>query len=715
MRCILRTWLGRGMVVGFGACVATVAFAADPAQSPAREGAEAAPFVDWSHVKQAHRIVEQWVAAGGVDWGQTQQQPIQVSGVQGVRVTLRWQGVTLGVGDATIESAGAGPSSGGAPSATQPASTHQPASSGGVAASSRADGDAEALGKPVDLVQLAARAAADAIAAAGQSYLERSKGALDEQQKSPLSVPAGADGHLDLAQLGSRLLVDVQVARSFERVTVPASAGPGAVYARFVPGFHGLRMTRLQEPGAGDTAWMWPGSALAANTQPRSQLIQLLVKLGYDVDDLREVGRGRLVSLERFEVIHVVRVAGDQPPQVLMRGNRMIPLGGLDGGAVDELAGRIAAFLCKRAGADGRMAGTYHPSSDTYDPPVAPIQDMALAVYALARRDAYLSRRGRSGARADATAEAQALRRVAMYLVSGMLDPTASLQGDPQVAADAVTLMALVESPTLSELKDERDQLASRLLSLQQGDGWFRSGAGPQARRVSRPTQSLVVAALASLAERVRDVELARKVERSEAVLWQEAEAGGLVGLVPWVAMTEAHLARLGKLGAPDAQPTRSQRWDRLGELADALRQRQIIAAPQVGPADVVGGFELTPQPGAVAPSADWQSARVLAFLALALRQEELRQGRDAVQWLLDCGLAARFVAQLTFDPYGCYYVRSPADVLGGVRTALWDNRVPIGPSAMSLLAITELQETLESLGNMDRLVGQAGELQHAP
>ncbi len=693
------------MVAGFGAFVAAVAFAGEPAQSPAQEGVEAAPFVDWSHVKQAHRIVEQWVAAGSVDWGQAQQQ-VWVSGVQGVRVTLRWLGVTLGVGDATIEPAGAGPSSRDTPLAAQPGSS-------GGGASGRAEGDAAALGKPVDLVQLAARAAADAIAAAGQSYLERSKGALDEQQKSPLSVPAGADGHLDLAQLGSRLLVDVQVARSFERVTVPASAGPGAIYAQFVPGFHGLRMTRLQEPGVGDTAWMWPGSALAANTQPRSQLIQLLVKLGYDVNNLREVGRGRLVSLERFEVIHVVRVAADQQPQVLVRGNRLIPLGGLDGGAVDELAGRIAAFLCKRAGGDGRMAGTYQPSSDTYDPPVAPVQDVALAVYALARRDAYWSRRGRSGA--DATAEAQTLRRVAMYLVSGMLDPTVPLQGDPQIAADAVTLMALVESPALLELKGERDQLASRLLSLWQEDGWFRSGAGPQARRVSRPTQSLVVAALAGLAERMRDAELARKVERSEAVLWQGVETGGLVGLVPWVAMTESHLARLGGLGAPDAQPTRSQRWDRLGALAEVLRQRQIVAAPQAGPADMVGGFDLTPQPGAAVPSADWQSARVLAFLALALRQEGLRQERDSVQWLLDCGLTARFVAQLTFDPYSCYYVRSPADVLGGVRTALWDNRVSIGPSAMSLLAITELQETLESLGNMDRLVGQAGELQHAP
>ena len=64
---------------------------------------------------------------------------------------------------------------------------------------------------------------------------------------------------------------------------------------------------------------------------------------------------------------------------------------------------------------------------------------------------------------------------------------------------------------------------------------------------------------------------------------------------------------------------------------------------------------------------------------------------------MLDCGLGARFIKQLMFDRAGAYYVFDAREVVGGVRAGLWDNRQPIEATAMALLAVTELQQTLST------------------
>ena len=127
------------------------------------------------------------------------------------------------------------------------------------------------------------------------------------------------------------------------------------------------------------------------------------------------------------------------------------------------------------------------------------------------------------------------------------------------------------------------------------------------------------------------------------------------------------------------------------------LRDRQVSQppAPDAGPADVVGGFELSAAPEGTPPNPDWRSAYAVAFLASALREEGVVPAKDRLDWLLTCGLGARFLAQLMFDEPGCFFVRSLEDTRGGVRLALWDNRLAIPPTAVTLLAALELEETL--------------------
>ena len=78
-----------------------------------------------------------------------------------------------------------------------------------------------------------------------------------------------------------------------------------------------------------------------------------------------------------------------------------------------------------------------------------------------------------------------------------------------------------------------------------------------------------------------------------------------------------------------------------------------------------------------------------------ALKADDLTKPADKIKWMRDCQLACRFLAQLMIDEPGCYYVRGPQDAIGGVRLNLWDNKLAIWPSAMTLLALTELQEQM--------------------
>jgi len=56
---------------------------------------------------------------------------------------------------------------------------------------------------------------------------------------------------------------------------------------------------------------------------------------------------------------------------------------------------------------------------------------------------------------------------------------------------------------------------------------------------------------------------------------------------------------------------------------------------------------------------------------------------------------AERFVLQLEVREDGAFYIRSPRDALGGVRTAPWDNRIRADYCADALLALSKARESL--------------------
>jgi len=159
-----------------------------------------------------------------------------------------------------------------------------------------------------------------------------------------------------------------------------------------------------------------------------------------------------------------------------------------------------------------------------------------------------------------------------------------------------------------------------------------------------------------------------------------------------------AHLRQVSLIGSDEQASDRiDARRKGLSRLIKQLVPRQIIAPPELGSKDVIGGFALSNRPSSAPPAPDWHSAQVLALLATSMRDPKLMSDQDELGWLLTGSLTARFLGQLMMDKPSCYYVPAMDEALGGMRLSLWDNRLSISATAMSLLALTEMQTTVDA------------------
>ncbi|MBI1337491.1 MAG: hypothetical protein GC164_11070 [Phycisphaera sp.] len=625
------------------------------AQEPAQLKA---PLPDASHVRWCFDRVESAVsdvAAGRereVD-GHTQ----QVTGVVGVRVTLRWLGMTLATGDAWLS---------------------EPIVMSGL---------------PTDLGALTESALASALkqlnAAARESEL---RGA--ERTGQPVSLESV---EARVRSLASSTLVDVQLAYNLQALPrPPAGMGLDGLEKQLMvagsPYAHGLVALRQQEGSPLLRAVVWPGSALAMNQSLMGQWAGMLHDVGYAATALQDPNQGvwqdPSLWLGRFDTLQRVRPAQDLPATQLVRGNVLLPPVALDLPTVDWLIRHVADHLLALVREDGSLVGTFHPTSDTFDPVTAPDADAALWLYAVARRINQL--------KADATQPGNLQRFIDAYTrVSKTLEKRRlALDAQPEPATDALLLLASLESPLGAAPQQRVETLTARLLALRDNESQFTDHGQP----IGSPTQAIILAALAKAYERSRDEKLWFTLGESLDKLWASTAPGQRVSQLPWIAMAHFTVARLDPGTSDTMHKLYTQRSLELRSLSEALLAKQVrppLTAEQ-GSTDVVGGVDLQPVAGSSMPWPDWNTARFVWLWATLLQQPGVIPFDDRVTCLLGAGLGARFLAQLTYDAPSCFYVRNTPLALGGVRSALWDNRLTLSPSAMTLLALIDLQHAIE-------------------
>lgn len=632
-----------GVVMGFilGLCLGGIFPGAGAVYGQAQADGQdiQAPLLDETHARRAYRLVETWLADSPEV--PTPADPIRVTGLTGVRLTLRSEGIVVGEGEAYRDDI--------------PATLDQP-------------------GPPVDLVELLDKATKLAKAGVLDSLADARLRAVLEGRTVP------ENKQLRVTDVSGQIVVDLELGYDLQSLSVPAEAEADAVFARFAPCYHGLGFS---DPSQGVWSWVWPGEASARNIAPGSQLALGLKRLGVDRSAVAQLARPGGVGLARFKTIHMVRPSAGVDPMRLVRSGSALPKYAVSDRELASMSDRLIEHLYNRITSDNEVRGTYLPTSGRYDPPIAPDEQAALVCYAIVHHARYLLQ-----ARPNDNSPALYARR-AGRAASAITERAlrAGDAADPRVVS--LMLLTALESPAGEADQLSRDRLGSLLMRLVHGDGEPDGvGAG-----LNDGESALSAAALATLYERTREPAIGKSVLALTAKLWGQPDQTPNLSALPWLLLAHE------RSGALLLQNERAGEYRELtADVIDRLCQRQVIEKPALGPDDVLGGYVLSPGPAGSPPNPDWRNAQPLMFLAIALRDEQVTRGRDKLGWLLSAGYSARFIGQLMMDEAACYYVRDRISARGGVRMAPWDNRLALAPSAMSLLALTELQTTVIAL-----------------
>lgn len=486
------------------------------------------------------------------------------------------------------------------------------------------------------------------------------------------------------------LLVDLQIARCAQLIPPLPARSKVNVLSLASPDAQGLILQDTDRR----TTWTWPATNLAMNLSPAGVVKGMLLELGrkpsLEISLLDEVNP---MQVYRFEVIHLVQSKPQDQPVKLERGVQVLaPI--LEHQQIMTATWAQASHLAHRYREDGHIAASYEPTGSRYTLQDADISDQAMTAYALSNQMllAMAQRPDWEGYAATGTA----MRNGITYLLSIMNDYV--IRRDPDAAA--WVLMTLIQEPTLADLKTRRDELAKTLASVQQTDGHFTqrrpdANGTPVTQTVSRFDQALIHLALLKLYDQTRDETLLPILEQSGLVLEAESSKQALMAVATLFAIRDLQ-SKLA-LGLPSPVDSTTL----INQTRSLLLEHQITQDPAMGPADVIGGFDLARQSASIAPAPDWRSAYGVSLLATILKDPVQRPklaeavGLSQTELLLRSALAARFVVQLTYTAPEVFYGDSVIDCVGGVRQSPWDNTLTLRATATSLLSLQQFNEAV--------------------
>ncbi|MEO1008761.1 MAG: hypothetical protein AAFX79_09345 [Planctomycetota bacterium] len=474
---------------------------------------------------------------------------------------------------------------------------------------------------------------------------------------------------------------------------VPIPAGPlSSVALSIAPGVDAVAVLVGDRSGV-----VFPEEMLARGLLP-SEAIELALRRALDdrLPPAVEPGfdawsgyAGRVVREGEATVfrapVTVLATLGDGgAPTLLHRGGRVVPLSAITPGGLEAWAAQMAAHLRGRLH-DGLdpwgLRGTLDARRGAFLSPVDEPFAQALAAYALLR---YGSRAWADPDRAAASRRAGevVLRQLGFVtpVRAGLLAdvPDAPLEPAPwaDTGAAAMALVALGELDEDAivahpELVDLRDRCAGRVRSAVGATLTGEIAFEPSVRANQR---ALVARALAALGDsgvgRPNDAELGRAA--GESIL-ATVETELLVGQLPWL------------LGVIEATPEQAEA---LGVVRSLIWTHQLDDLDAAGPdRDMAGGIVFT-RGGTPLPT--WQSARAVVAASGMLADPRLVPAEARAGEFFRLMRSLRFLRQLSADETLGHLYADPDLALGGVRAALWDQRMPSAATSLALLAVCD-------------------------
>lgn len=516
------------------------------------------------------------------------------------------------------------------------------------------------------------------------TVIARAAAAALKEAEPKLSIPRDAMYEATRREVAKSITISMQLAGAL----IPISPKDAADAMTMVnPGVEGVG-ARL-----GDRVEvMFPERMLVAGTEPGPALGTLVGKLADDVtlavEPLSKLAKDHGVVYYRFRVSHLAQATASGSPTFLSRSGQVVRQSSIDFDELRRWGSTLAACLIQRqAMSKGVIPISFDPLQSGSNGPVDPVVQLICAD-ALSR---WLALSPRS--------EDESLRRAIQESYTSLLSDAQLRERvvrDP--AASALLYVAFTSSAgrenyfgkdlSSSDIHAACWQTISKSFRRTE----FLEELSPAARAMTCMALVLGPAPQDAQQASARDaIDLA----------YREAVPNRLVTFMPWLGYADfiQSIVEVREVGGTKTPARHS------GPLVSAVALREMrsqLWAHQLRPEDLspdqqdlAGGIMFT---ASKQPMPTWQMARPLAFIATMLGDPRLTEEKEVPEELSRLLLSLRFLRQLTAGDAEGFMYKNPDRAIGGVRSSLWDQRMPPEATAMTLLTVCETLRSLDEI-----------------
>ena len=394
----------------------------------------------------------------------------------------------------------------------------------------------------------------------------------------------------------------------------------------------------------------------------------------------------------RFRVTHFWEPDPTKPPVRLYRGTQLIDAKAVTAETLDAAIESIGRYLHYRQNTNGLFSYEYRPATDEYAPVDKKLIDINAEMIRQAGALWALARYARWCGRPDvAEAATRGIRRFDELVMTfpGREDIMflGRFGARNKLGLTALYSLALIEHSDDGQLDEVRKKFIAGMLMLQQSNGLFADVFPPATpsndveSQMYYPGEALL--AMARWHERVggRDSPVpdvfAQAFEPYRKVFRNFPDPA----FVPWQSQAFSVMARL----------TRNNEYAAfVFEMTDWLSEKQLSEENCPWP-ELRGGVAAY-VPGRVGVSTAVYLEGFTDALALARQRGDRRR---STRYEAVVRAAARYVLQLMVRPEECYYIGTPKDAVGGIRTTLTNHRLRIDHVQHALFALIKSREVL--------------------
>ncbi len=394
------------------------------------------------------------------------------------------------------------------------------------------------------------------------------------------------------------------------------------------------------------------------------------------LSDMSQISRTRLY---RFRTDHWYQSSSGADVVALCRGLTLVEPEAVTRSEIDAAIDRLARYLRYRQLPNGLFSYRYEAGHDTYSPEDNLVRQIGGALALALHAKWSGSDQSREAANKAIQFHLQGLRPIAGVAGASFVE---TADGQNKLGVTALLSLTLSAYPDAAKYREINRRLVSGMLWLQRPSGMFITAFPPAARVDAQdyfPGEALL-----ALSTDYANHPTSQGLEAFDrAIRFYRSYFHKLPSpaIMPWQVQAYAQMAKQSK---------REDYAAYVFELTDFLVDKQLTPANCHWP-DMYGGIAAY-QPGRAGISTASYLEGFTAALTLA---RDTGDAKRSARYERTVRLAARFVMQLEVRPVEAYFVHSPRDAIGGMRTTPSLNLLRIDHVQHALIALMKTRQVL--------------------